>query len=146
MGPRTLPGSNVNIRIRSWRPAMPSISGPRSTVASNFTATPFVSGATCSLLMVLSCLSFQGLANSRYAAESLAPHPPPHLLDHLLHAFEVADELVHRLHAGAAARGDTPAARRVQKLWAPALLRRHREDDRLGHLHLLLAPRDLVGA
>ena len=27
----------VTIRIRSWRPAMPSISGPRSTVVSNFT-------------------------------------------------------------------------------------------------------------
>jgi hypothetical protein len=40
---------------------MPSISGPRSTVASNFTVTPFVSGATCSLLIVLSSLYFQGL-------------------------------------------------------------------------------------
>src|SRR5512146_1334038 len=51
----------VTIRIRSWRPAMPSISGPRSTVASNFTVIPFVSGATCSLLIVLSSLYFQGL-------------------------------------------------------------------------------------
>src|SRR5574342_1258136 len=39
---------------------MPSISGPRSTAASNFTVTPFVSGATCSLLIVLSSLYFQG--------------------------------------------------------------------------------------
>src|ERR1039457_1560387 len=50
----------VTIRIRSWRPAMPSISGPRSTVASNFTVTPFVSGATCSLLIVLSSRYFHG--------------------------------------------------------------------------------------
>src|SRR5690348_10438584 len=35
----------VTVRIRSWRPAMPSISGPRSSVASNFAVTPFVSGA-----------------------------------------------------------------------------------------------------
>src|SRR5664280_823213 len=51
----------VTIRIRSWRPAMPSISGPRSTVASNFTVTPFVSGATCSLLIVLSSLQGRSL-------------------------------------------------------------------------------------
>src|SRR5574338_1181808 len=51
----------VTIRIRSWRPAMPSISGPRSTVASNFTVTPFVSGDTCSLLIVHSPLYFQDL-------------------------------------------------------------------------------------
>jgi CBS-domain-containing membrane protein len=57
----------VTMRIRSWRPAMPSISGPRSTVASNFTVTPFVSGATCWLLIVLS-LYFQGLTETR-------PHP-----------------------------------------------------------------------
>src|ERR1039457_7018509 len=35
----------VTIRIRSWRPAIPSISGPRSTVPSSFTVTPFVSSA-----------------------------------------------------------------------------------------------------
>src|SRR6185437_692695 len=41
------------MRMRSWRPAMPSISGPRSTAASNVTSTPFVSGAPCSLLIAL---------------------------------------------------------------------------------------------
>src|SRR6185436_6379378 len=61
IGPKTPPGSMVTIRIRSWRPAMPSISGPRSTVASNLTVTPFVSGATNSLLIVLSSLYFEGL-------------------------------------------------------------------------------------
>ena len=35
-----------------------------TTVASNFTVTPFVSGATCSLLIVLSSMYFQGLTNS----------------------------------------------------------------------------------
>src|SRR5512141_1078611 len=66
-GPNTPPGSMVTIRIRSWRPAMPSISGPRSTVASNFTVTPFVSGATCSLLIVLSSLYFQVLTHQYQA-------------------------------------------------------------------------------
>src|SRR5690348_7822640 len=51
----------VTVRIRSWRPAMPSISGPRSTVASKFTVTPWVSGAICSSLIVLSSLYFQSL-------------------------------------------------------------------------------------
>src|SRR5262249_5578575 len=40
----TPPGSMVNMRMRSWRPAMPSISGPRSTVASSFSLTPLISG------------------------------------------------------------------------------------------------------
>ncbi len=44
---------------------MPSISGPRSTVASNFTVTPFVSGVPCSLLLVLSSLYFQGPTEPR---------------------------------------------------------------------------------
>jgi len=54
-------GSIVTMRIRTWRPTMPSISGPRSTVASNFTVIPFVSGATCPLLILLSCLSLHDL-------------------------------------------------------------------------------------
>src|SRR5258706_11107712 len=43
---------------------MPSISGPRSTAASNFTVTPFVSGATCSLPIVL--LSVLPVPNPRF--------------------------------------------------------------------------------
>src|SRR5512135_1681327 len=58
IGPKTPPGSIVTIRIRSWRPAMPSISGPRSTVASSFTVTPFVAGAGCSLFIVFASLYF----------------------------------------------------------------------------------------
>jgi hypothetical protein len=46
----------VTLRIRSTRPAMPSISGPRATVASNFTVTPFVSGAGGSSFIVISSL------------------------------------------------------------------------------------------
>jgi len=57
--PKTPPGSMVTLRIRSWRRSMPSISGPRSTVPSTSTATPFVSGAACSLLIVLSPLYVQ---------------------------------------------------------------------------------------
>ena len=45
---------------------MPSISGPRSTVASNVTVTPFVSGATCSLLIVLS--SIEDVARPSYSS------------------------------------------------------------------------------
>src|SRR5574337_1420819 len=56
-GPNTPPGSIVTMRIRIWRPAMPSLSGPRSTVDSNFTVTPFVSGAAFSLLIVASLVS-----------------------------------------------------------------------------------------
>src|ERR1051326_5170860 len=55
------PGWMVNIRIRSWRPAMPLISGPRSTVASTSDVTPVVSGATCSLLIVLFSLCIHSL-------------------------------------------------------------------------------------
>ena len=57
IGPKTPPGSMVTIRIRSWRPAMPSISGPSSTVASTSVVTPLVSGAAGSSLIVLSSLS-----------------------------------------------------------------------------------------
>src|SRR5215218_1092191 len=57
IGPKTPPGSMVTIRIRSWRPAMPSISGPRSTVASTSVVTPLVSGAAGSSLIVRSSLS-----------------------------------------------------------------------------------------
>src|SRR6516164_6273509 len=53
------------MRIRSWRPAMPSISGPRSTVASSSAVTPFVSGAACSSLIVLSF--WQGNRAAQYA-------------------------------------------------------------------------------
>jgi hypothetical protein len=38
-------------------------------VVSNFTATPVVSGATCSLFIVLASLSCQGLAHSRVSTE-----------------------------------------------------------------------------
>src|SRR5512144_3157904 len=67
----------VTIRIRSWRPAMPSISGPRSTVASNFTVTPFVSGATCSLFIVHSSPDFEGLMRQ-------LSHPPAEGIGHQL--------------------------------------------------------------
>src|SRR5689334_546146 len=49
--------------MRSWRPAMPSISGPRSTVARSFDVTPFVSGAARSLLVMLSSME-RGLRSS----------------------------------------------------------------------------------
>src|ERR1019366_467124 len=47
----TPPGSTVSMRIRSWRPPMPSISGPRSTATSCFDVTPLFSvGAGCCAL------------------------------------------------------------------------------------------------
>ena len=48
--------SIVTRRIRSTRPAMPSISGPRSTVARSSTATPLVSGARSSSFIELSAI------------------------------------------------------------------------------------------
>ncbi len=44
MRPESVPGSIVTSRIRSSRPSMPSISGPRSIAASSFTVTPRESG------------------------------------------------------------------------------------------------------
>ncbi len=73
----TPPGSIVTIRIRSWRPAMPSISGPRSTVASNCAVTPFVSGAARSLLIVLSSLVLPGPNDRPNAGSSLSGLPLP---------------------------------------------------------------------
>src|ERR1039457_1968093 len=47
----TPPGSTVSMRIRSWRPPMPSISGPRSTATSCVDVTPLFSvGAGCCAL------------------------------------------------------------------------------------------------
>jgi hypothetical protein len=67
--------SMVTIRIRSWRPAMPSISGPRSTVARNSTPTPFVSGGARSLLIVVSSLYFQGLTFDLQPGRADLRHP-----------------------------------------------------------------------
>lgn len=50
--PKTAPDSKVNMCIRSWRPTMPSISGPRSTVAISSAVTPLVSGTASSLLIL----------------------------------------------------------------------------------------------
>src|SRR5690348_15712944 len=47
------PGSNVTMRIRSWRPAIPSISGPRSRAANSFTSTPFVAGPVLSFVILV---------------------------------------------------------------------------------------------
>ena len=51
------------LRIRSWRPAIPSISGPRSTVASNLTVTPCFAGPACSWFILLSSPDLSGLKN-----------------------------------------------------------------------------------
>ena len=55
---------------------MPSISGPRSTVASSLTVTPFVSGPVCLSLIVLSLLQTQPLT-FRYigGAQRRSRHP-----------------------------------------------------------------------
>ena len=58
MGPKTPPGSMVTMRIRSWRPAMPSISGPRSSADNSLTVTPLVSGPVCSFFTYASFLIF----------------------------------------------------------------------------------------
>jgi len=73
---------------------MPSISGPRSTVASNFTVTPFVSGATCSLLIVLASLYFQGLTLwVRGAVHRVFLNPM--VMWHKLNVLKRAEAVVH---------------------------------------------------
>src|SRR5688500_6663484 len=60
------------------------------------------------------------------------------LLHHLLHLAELLDELIDGLHGGARAAGDPPPARAVDDRGIRALLGRHRRDDRLEPVDLLL--------
>src|SRR5581483_2186584 len=71
------------------------------------------------------------------AHRSLAAHPAE-LPDHLLHLAELVQEMVHLGRGGSAALGDPPLAAAADDLGPAALLGRHREDDRLDPLHLLL--------
>src|SRR4051794_24233938 len=60
------------------------------------------------------------------------------LLHHLAHLPELLDELRHGLDRGAGPARDPPAARTVDDLRVRPLLGRHRADDRLEPVELLL--------
>src|SRR5215210_2392632 len=64
-------------------------------------------------------------------------------LHHLAHLAELLDELVDLLDRGARALGDPQAARALDQLGAVALLRGHREDDRLDAIELALVDLEL---
>src|SRR5829696_2095720 len=59
-------------------------------------------------------------------------------LHHLAHLAELLDQLVDLLDGGAGALGDPQPPRALDQLGPPALLRGHREDDRLDAVELLL--------
>src|SRR6476620_6780084 len=65
----------------------------------------------------------------------LALLDPAHQLAHLV---ELLDELVDLLDGHARALGDAQPARALDQLRPAPLLRRHRENDRLDAIHLLL--------
>src|SRR5215210_357911 len=64
--------------------------------------------------------------------------PARHLLHHLAHLAELLDELRNRLDRGPRPARDPPPPRPVDDLRVRALLRRHRADDRLEPVELLL--------
>src|SRR3954468_7095356 len=72
-----------------------------------------------------------------------ATHHPLHIaalhhLHHLLHLLELAEQLVYRLHRDAGAGGDAALAGGLDELGLRSLLRRHRVDDALDALQLLV--------
>src|SRR4051794_33132002 len=85
---------------------MPSISGPRSTVASNSTVTPFVPDAACSLLIVLSSsakrLSTPGGEPRKWSICHSDVRGGPSANMHSLSRGPEQAEHPHRLRAGAA--------------------------------------------
>src|SRR5215204_5902669 len=89
------------------------------------------------------CLAHRsGLASSALCLHQLRWEPGhlalPHLLHHLLHLLPSREQLVHLLDVGAAACGDPLPPRPVDQVRHPALLRRHREHDRLHPRELAL--------
>src|ERR671910_3868352 len=64
--------------------------------------------------------------------------PARHLLHDLLHLRELLHELRDRLHGGPRSTRDPAPARPVDDLGVRPLLRRHRADDRLEPVQLLL--------
>src|SRR3954451_10006178 len=85
---------------------------------------------------------------SKFGRSRLAslPHERPEvghlaaaeLLHDLAHLAELLDELVDRLDVGAGPPRDAQAPRSLDELRPPALLRRHRQDDRLDAVELAL--------
>src|SRR5689334_20047055 len=81
--------------------------------------------------------------NAAHAAEHAAPSLAPlilhahDLLHHLLGLLERGEELVDVLRRRPTAGGDATLAAAGDHVGVAPLLERHREDDRLGHLHLV---------
>src|SRR4051795_11105845 len=76
-----------------------------------------------------------GLPHERPEVRHLAA---PELAHELAHLVELLDELVDLLDARPRALGDPKPPRALDELRAPALLRRHRQDDRLHAVELAL--------
>src|SRR3954454_24299091 len=76
-----------------------------------------------------------GLPHERPDVGHLAAAHLPHELAHLI---ELLDELIDLLDARARALGDAQPPRALDELRAPALLGRHRQDDRLNAVELAL--------
>src|SRR4051812_104930 len=70
--------------------------------------------------------------------------PPPQLLHHLLHLLARLEQLVHLLHRRARALRDAKAALTVDHDRRTALLRRHRQHDRLDAAQLVLVDVDVA--
>src|SRR4051794_40382186 len=100
---------------------------PPTRVSLSRTATGFLS-KICPLRL-------SGLPHERPEAGHLAP---AQLLHDLAHLAELLDELVDRLDVRAGPAGDAQAARSLDELGPAALLRRHRQDDRLDAVELAL--------
>src|SRR5258706_6518864 len=64
------------------------------------------------------------------------------LLHHLAHLLELLDQLLDGVHVGSRSLGDPQPARAVDHLGVAALLRGHREDDRLDVVELPLVDLD----
>src|SRR3954453_8626600 len=76
-----------------------------------------------------------GLSHERPEVGHLAA---PDLAHQLAHVIELLDQLVDLLDARAGALRDAEPARSLDELGAPALLGRHRQDDRLDAVDLAL--------
>src|SRR6266849_9335688 len=129
------------------------ISRARRTDRDPSTTLPFASLATTSLRMT-SGYRYAGNCNRPLTTDLLHPrhlHPRqsprearlPHLLEHLFHLRVLAKKIVYFLHGRPRSAGDTLAAVAVDHFMMIALVRRHRIDDGLDAVDLLLV--DIIG-
>ena len=80
----------------------------------------------------------EGLAlAAQHLHHLVSASPGGHLPHHLLHLFELVEELVYLSGGGAAAAGDAPASAATDYLGPLSLLGRHRVDDCLDALEVV---------